>query len=164
MTSALIGSGAKFRADPASGMTSPSATATLVDGRARVESGRFAWEADLPGSVGGTGEAASPTAYLLGALAACGVVFLRDTLAPEFGVEIGGITATARCRADLAGLLGIEGTMPDLSDLEIEIVVTTPDPAAKTAPMLDAWRQRCPIFLALRNPNDVALRFATTAG
>ena len=28
--------------------------------------------------------------------------------------------------------------------------------------MLAAWRERCPIYLALPKPNDVAVRFATT--
>jgi uncharacterized OsmC-like protein len=109
-------------------------------------------------SIGGTNVAPSPTAYLLGALAACGIVFISDTLAPEFGVTVNGITAVARCSADLAGLVGIEGAVPDLTDLEIEITVNTPDPQSKTGPMLDAWQRRCPIFLALRNPNAVALR------
>jgi uncharacterized OsmC-like protein len=163
MTSVVIESGARFRADPASARTAPSVTATLQDGRARVVAGSYSWEADLPASIGGSNLAPSPTAYLLGALAACGVVFLHDTLGPEFGVTIRGITATARCKADLAGLVGIEGTSPDLRDLEIEISVETPDPESKTGPMLDAWRRRCPIFLALRDPNDVALRFATSA-
>jgi len=54
------------------------------------------------------------------------------------------------------------GAAPDLTDLELDIEVVTPDPESKTGPMLDAWQRRCPIFLALRNPNAVALR--TTAG
>jgi uncharacterized OsmC-like protein len=136
-------------------------TATLTDGRAHLSAGPYKWEADLPLSIGGTNVAPSPTAYLLGALAACGIVFISDTLAPEFGVTVKGITAVARCRADLAGLVGIEGAVPDLTDLEIEITVNTPDPDSKTGPMLDAWQQRCPIFLALRNPNAVALRTST---
>jgi uncharacterized OsmC-like protein len=162
MTSVLTETGAKFRADPTAGRTAPAVTATLADGRARLSAGAFSWEADLPPSIGGANAAPSPTAYLLGALAGCGVAFLNDTLAPEFDVTIHGITAVARCRADLAGLVGIVGAAPDLTDLELDIEVVTPDPESKTGPMLDAWQRRCPIFLALRNPNAVALR--TTAG
>lgn len=161
MTSVLLETGARFRADPTAGRTTPAVTATLADGRANLSAGPYNWEADLPLSIGGTNVAPSPTAYLLGALAACGIVFISDTLAPEFDVTINGITAVARCRADLAGLVGIEGAAPDLTDLEIEITVNTPDPDSKTGPMFDAWQRRCPIFLALRNPNAVALR--TTA-
>jgi uncharacterized OsmC-like protein len=154
--------GAKLRADPNAGRTAPAVTATLETDRARLSAGNFTWEADLPLSIGGTNGAPSPTAYLLGALAACGVVFIRDTLAPEFGVTVDGITAVARCRADLAGLIGIEGALPNLTDLEIDITVDTPDPASTTGPMFDAWERRCPIYLALRNPNAVVLRTTTT--
>lgn len=163
MTNVLMETGAKLRADPAAGRTAPAVTATLETDRARLSAGSFTWEADLPLSIGGTNGAPSPTAYLLGALAACGVVFIRDTLAPEFGVTVDGITAVARCKADLAGLIGIEGALPNLTDLEIDITVDTPDPASITRPMFDAWERRCPIYLALRNPNAVVLHTTTTA-
>lgn len=161
MTSVLTETGARLRADPTAGRTAPAVTATLETDRARLSLGAFSWEADLPLSIGGTNGAPSPTAYLLGALAACGVVFIKDTLAPEFGVTVNGITAVARCKADLAGLVGVEGALPDLTDLEIDITVDTPDPDSKTRPMFEAWERRCPIYLALRNPNAVALRVAT---
>ena len=63
-------------------------TATLANGQARLSAGAFNWDADLPAVLGGENLAPSPTAYLLGALAGCAVAFLRDTLAPQFGVEI----------------------------------------------------------------------------
>ena len=66
----------------------PEVTATLVNGRARLTAGPFNWDADLPAALGGEDLAPSPTAYLLGALAGCAVAFLRDTLAPQFDVEI----------------------------------------------------------------------------
>lgn len=163
MTSIVMETGARLRADPAAGRTSPTVSATLESDRATISSGPFSWAADLALSIGGTNLAPSPTAYLLGALAACGVVFLNDTLAPEFGVTVRGITAVASCRADLAGLVGIEGALPDLTGIEIEITVDTPDPASTTGPMFDAWERRCPIDLALRNPNAVVLRKTTTA-
>jgi len=147
----------KFRADPAAAVTRPSVKATLINGHARLSSGPFNWESDLGPAVGGENLAPSPTAYLLGALAGCGVVFLRDTLAPEFGVTVTGVEATATCRADLAGLLGIEGTSPGLAEIQLSIHVTSPDPAEHLEPMFAAWRERCPIYLALRETNPVAL-------
>ncbi len=153
----------RFRADPSAGRTAPSVTAVLEGGRARLSAGTFTWESDLPASIGGTNTAPSPTAYLLGALAGCGVAFLADTLAPEFGVRIEGITAVARCKSDMAGLVGIEGTTSDLTDIELEIQVQTPDPEGRTGPMFEAWRLRCPIFLALRNANPVDLRVVAAA-
>lgn len=151
----------KFRADPGAARGTPTVTATLAEGRAHLTAGAFTWEADLPVIIGGTNQAPSPTAYLLGALAGCGVAFLHDTLAPQFGVRIDGITATARCATDLRGLLGIDGASPELDDIELTIEVQTPDPESKTEPMFEAWRARCPIYLALLKPRSVALTTRT---
>src|ERR687890_20957 len=98
--SPLEGSVARFTADPEAGKARPAVTAELVNGRARLSSGPFNWDADLGIGLGGGNLAPSPTAYLLGALAGCAVAFLADTLAPEFGVEVDDITAVARCASD----------------------------------------------------------------
>lgn len=161
LTARLNESAAKFRADPAAGVTKPSVTATLLNGHARLSSGPFNWESDLGPAVGGENLAPSPTAYLLGALAACGVVFLRDTLAPLFDVTLDDVQATATCRADVAGLLGIEGTSPALEQIELSITVSSPDPTDRLEAMFAAWRARCPIYLALLNPNSVTVDFQT---
>jgi uncharacterized OsmC-like protein len=153
-----------FRADPTAGVATPAVTATLANGRARLSSGPFNWEADLGPAVGGENLAPTPTAYLLGALAGCGVVFLRDTLAPLFGVTIDDLSATATCRADAAGLLGIEGADPALSGIEMTIQIGSADPTERVEAMLEAWRERCPVYLALINPNPVALRFEVAVG
>ncbi|MCZ7554683.1 MAG: OsmC family protein [Anaerolineales bacterium] len=113
-------------------------TASLANGRARISSGPFNWEADLPPAIGGTNLAPSPTAYLLGALAGCGVAFLNDTLAPQYGVRIDGITAVARCATDLAGLVGLDGASPELLSIELDIEVSSPDGDDKTGPMFQA--------------------------
>jgi len=154
---------ARFEADPSAARSTPTVTATLETGHARLTAGSFNWEADLPPAIGGGNLAPSPTAYLLGALAGCGVAFLVDTLAPQFDVRLDGVTATARCSSDARGLLGMGDASPALSDLQLDIEIRSPDPTAKTQPMLDAWRERCPIFLALARPNDVALTTRTAA-
>ncbi|HEX2883767.1 MAG TPA: OsmC family protein [Candidatus Limnocylindria bacterium] len=157
LSTRIAESAERFRADPASGITNPTVTATLLNGHARLSSGPFNWETDLGPAVGGENLAPSPTAYLLGALAGCGVVFLRDTLAPEFGVTVTAVEASASCRADVAGLLGVDGTTPALGDIRLEVRVTSPDPQERIDAMFAAWRERCPIYLALRDANDVAL-------
>jgi uncharacterized OsmC-like protein len=163
LTDRINETAAKFRADPATGATTPSVTATLLNGHARLSSGPFNWDADLGPAIGGENLAPSPTAYLLGALAGCGVVFLRDTLAPQFGVTLDDVQATARCRSDVAGLLGIEGTSPALDHIELSVTVSSPDPADRLEAMFAAWRERCPIYLALLNPNPVGADFAIGA-
>jgi uncharacterized OsmC-like protein len=147
----------KFQADPGSARGTPSVTATLVDGRAHLAAGAFTWDADLPAVIGGTNQAPSPTAYLLGALAGCGVAFLQDTLAPQFGVRIDAITGVARCSTDLRGLIGMDGASPELMDIALDIEVTTSDPGDRVDAMFAAWRERCPIFLALLRPKSVEL-------
>ena len=105
MTMTAIDAEAAFREDPAKARSAPTVTATLANGRARLSAGSFNWDADLPPILGGENLAPSPTAYLLGALAGCAVAFLRDTLAPQFGVEIDDVTAV--------GVVGVRPARPD---------------------------------------------------
>lgn len=150
----------KFRTDPAAARSTPKVTASLVNGRARLSAGPFNWDADLPGTLGGENLAPSPTAYLLGALAGCAVAFLRDTLAPQFGVEIDDVSAVASASSDLRGLLAIDEAAPDLADLALDIRVVTASPDDRTSAMLAAWQDRCPIYLALLKPNSIELTTA----
>ena len=153
----------KFRADPAAARSTPKVTASLVNGRARLSAGPFNWDADLPGSLGGENLAPSPTAYLLGALAGCAVAFLRDTLAPQFGVDIDDVSAVASASSDLRGLLAMDDAAPDLADLALDIRVVTASPDDRTAAMLAAWQDRCPIYLALLKPNTINLTTTVAA-
>jgi uncharacterized OsmC-like protein len=148
---------ARFRADPSKARSTPSVTASLVNGHARLSAGPFNWDADLPPALGGQNLAPSPTAYLLGALAGCAVAFLNDTLAPQFEVEIADVTAVARCATDARGLLAVDDVAPDLADLVLEIKVSSPSPKDRVDAMLAAWRERCPIYLALIKPQSVTL-------
>jgi uncharacterized OsmC-like protein len=151
---------ARFRADPSTAKSAPTVTASLVNGRARLSAGPFNWDADLPAALGGENLAPSPTAYLLGALAGCAVAFLHDTLAPAFDVQVDDVTAVARASSDARGLLGLDGIAPDLADLALEIKVSSPSPKDRVEAMLAAWRERCPIYLALLKPNSIALTAA----
>jgi len=63
----------------------------------------------------------------------------------------------------IRGLLGIDGVAPDLGDLRIAIHVSSTSPADRIEAMLGAWRERCPIFLALRNANQVDVTTAVGA-
>jgi len=146
----------KFRNDPQSARSAPTVTASLANGRARLSSGAFNWEADLGPAIGGQNLAPSPTAYLLGALAGCAVAFLNDTLAPQFGITITDVAAVARCSSDARGLLGLDGIAPDLGDLALDITVTSSDSRERVDEMLRAWEERCPIYLAIKNANAVA--------
>ncbi len=151
----------KLARDPLQGRSSPSVTASLVDGRARLSAGAFNWDADLGVGIGGENLAPSPTAYLLGAPAS-GVLFLRDTLGPQFGVTFEEISAVARCEADSGGLLGIEGTDPALGNISLQVSVRSSAPKDRLDEVFAAWRARCPIYLAMSRPNDVEVRFSSS--
>jgi uncharacterized OsmC-like protein len=127
-----------------------------------MESGTFSWRSDLPEPIGGTNQAPSPTALLLGALAGCAVVFIRDTLAPQLGVRVNAVEATAECEADARGLLGMDGAEPDLKNLRLEIKVQSPDSEGDVQRVYKAWRERCPIYLALTKAMNVSLEMETT--
>jgi uncharacterized OsmC-like protein len=149
---------ALYRANPDGARATPAVRGRLIEGRAELSAGSHIWHSDLPPALGGTGTAPTPTQYLLGALAGCAVAFIHDTLAPLLDVAIDDLTVIARCRADARGLLGIAGAVPDLEDIEIEISLTTPDSAERVAALELAWRERCPIFLAIVKANRAAVR------
>jgi uncharacterized OsmC-like protein len=150
-----------FQANPAAALTAPEVTASVVNGHARLSAGRFEWECDLPPAIGGENLAPSPTAYLLGALAGCAVVFIRDTLAPQLGLQIDDVSAVARCVSDLRGLLALDDAAPDLDQIAIELRVVSPEPPERLERLYQAWLERCPIYLALTKPNSVQASFVT---
>jgi len=153
----------RFTAEPGAARSAPAVTASLVNGRARLSAGPFNWDADLPAAVGGENLAPSPTAYLLGALAGCAVVFVRDTLGPQLGLQLDDVSAVARCTADARGLLGMDGAVPDLGDVAVEIHVVSPEPQDRLDHLFALWQERCPIFLALVKPMAVQATFTAAA-
>lgn len=150
----------KLSDDPAAGRTSPAVSATLNNGFARMSAGPFNWDIDLPAPLGGGNQAPSPTAYFLGALAGCAVAFVNDTLAPEFDVTIDALTATAGCQADLGGLVGVPDAQPRLTGISLRVELTSSSPQERQDALKKAWTERCPIYLAIVEANDVELTFS----
>lgn len=150
----------KWTADPAAGLGAPVVTATSDESQAVISAGPFSWRADLPAAIGGDNAAPSPTALLLGALAGCAVVFVRDTLAPQLGVAVNSVEARVRCESDARGLLGMSGAEPDLHNISLDVSVTSPDGPAGVERIAAIWQERCPIYLALIKPSDVSVTFS----
>ncbi len=145
--------------EPDSARGTPTVTARSEDSQAVIQAGPFAWRADLPPALGGTNQAPSPTALLLSALAGCAVVFVRDTLAPQLGIRLTAVEATVKCESDARGLLGMNGAEPDLRNMSPDVRVESPDGDAVVAKIADVWQKRCPIYLALARPMDIAVQF-----
>lgn len=155
---------AQHAADPATTITTPTVVAVLDDGGAALSAGPFEWHSDLPPALGGTGSSPSPTAYLLGALAGCAVAYVARTLAPEFDVEFDRLAATARCRSDIAALVGAPDTAANLDDLTLEISYASGSDPARIGRLEAAWRARCPVLLSLVNPQQVRVDFVQAEG
>jgi len=147
-----------YRANPDGARATPAVRGRLVEGRAELSAGAYTWHSDLPPALGGTGSAPTPTQYLLGALAGCAVAFIHDTLAPQLSISVDDLTVVARCRADARGLLGMDGAIPDLEEIEIEISVATSASAERLAALEEVWRKRCPIYLAVVKANQASVR------
>ena len=158
-TEAISATVAAWTEEPAKALGAPVVTARAEENQAVIQAGAFTWRADLPPALGGSNEAPTPTALLLGALAGCAVVFVRDTLAPQLGIRVTAVDATARCQTDARGLLGIGGAEPDLRGVSLEVSVDSPDGEDAVARIAGVWQQRCPIYLALVKPTDIALSF-----
>jgi hypothetical protein len=73
------------------------------------------------------------------------------------------MSAIARCAADARGLLGLDGVSAELTAIELDIRVASPSPDDRVEAMLEAWRERCPIYLALLRPRSIALSTARIA-
>jgi uncharacterized OsmC-like protein len=151
-----------FEEQPEKARSKPTVKASADGSQAAMEAGPFSLRADLPEPIGGTNQAPSPTALLLSALAGCAVVFIRDTLAPQLGVRVEAVEATAQCEADARGLLGMDGAEPDLQSIRLDIRVQSPDGAGEVQKIYEAWQERCPIYLALTKAMDVSLNMETT--
>ena len=150
-----------WAAEPERAKAKPTVRAYADGAEAVLEAASFSWRADLPTPLGGTNQAPSPTALLLGALAGCAVAFIRDTLAPQFGVQVDTVEATAQCETEFRGLLGMADVAPDLGSLRLDVRVQSPDGDAAVQQLYQAWQQRCPIYLALVKPMKVSLQLMT---
>lgn len=148
-----------WKEQPEKARVRPAVTARADESQALLEAGSFSWRADLPGTLGGSNQAPSPTLLLLSALAGSAVLFVRDTLGPLLNVPITDVRATARCRTDFRGLLGLDGAAPDLEDIELGIEIVSPDERGVDS-VFQAWLERCPIYLALTKPTKVAAKIA----
>ena len=151
-----------FEEQPEKAKSKPTVKAHTDGSQAVMEAGPFSLRSDLPEPIGGTNQAPSPTALLLSALAGCAAVFMCDTLAPQLGVRVDAVEATAQCKADARGLLGMVGAEPDLHNIRLDIRVQSPDSESDVQRLYEAWQERCPIYLALTKAMDLSLNMETT--
>jgi len=148
-----------WQEDPSKAKVKPTVKGHNDGAQVVLETGSFSWRSDLPPSLGGTNTAPSPTAFLLSALVGCSVVFIRDTLAPQLGVQVESVEAVAQCEADFRGALGMDGVASDLQNIQLTIKVQSSDDEEKVQKLYEVWQERCPIYLALINPTHINTKF-----
>jgi hypothetical protein len=52
----------------------------------------------------------------------------------------------------------MDGAIPDLEEIEIEISVASSASAERLTVLEEVWRQRCPIYLAVHKANEASVR------
>jgi uncharacterized OsmC-like protein len=77
-------------------------------------------------------------------------------------VRVEAVEATAQCEADARGLLGMAGAQPDLQSIQLDIRVQSTDSESEVQKVYEAWRERCPIYLALTKAMNVSLNTETS--
>jgi uncharacterized OsmC-like protein len=157
-TETILSTIQQWKEHPEKAQVTPVVTARASGSEAIISAGSFSWRADLPAVLGGSNQAPSPTTLLLSALAGCAVVFIRDTIGPLLNVAISDVRATARCRTDFRGLVGLDGAMPDLTDVELEIEISSPHGERDIESVMEMWKERCPVYLALIQPLKVTTK------
>ena len=158
-TDVIEATAAVWTESPEKARSAPAVTAHSEGNQAVIEAGGFTWRTDLPEGLGGSNAAPSPTALLLGALAGCAVVFVRDVLGPQLGIHLEAVQARVGCETDARGLLGFDGVAPDLEAMHLEVTVSSPDGEAAVERIAQVWKERCPIYLALLKPTPVDVSF-----
>jgi uncharacterized OsmC-like protein len=152
-----------WRTEPDKALGRSAVTAVSEGPAASLRASAFSWRTDLPAALGGTDSAPSPTSLLLGALTGCTVLLLRDILAPQLGVTLRSVKATASCESDDRGLLGLGDAAPELRNLALKVEIDSPSPQEKIDALFAVWRQRCPVYLALTQPQSVQISLARQA-
>lgn len=149
---------ATWTREPDKARGAPTVTARSEGSQAVIQAGPFTWRADLPPALGGANQAPSPTALLLGALAGCAVVFVRDTLAPQLKSRSPPWRRPWDARPTPGGCWAWTAPSPTWP-VTMEVSVTSPDGEAAVAEVARVWLERCPIYLALMKPVDIDVRF-----
>jgi uncharacterized OsmC-like protein len=148
-TSAIQETILQWQTEPEKAIMKPTIKGRSDGVQAVIEAGPFSWRMDVQPAFGGTNQAPNPAALLLGSLAGCAVLFIKDTLAPQYDVAVEAVKATVSCTADGRGAFGFAESIPDLQDITVTIQIRSKENDEKVKQLYDAWLERCPVYLAL---------------
>ncbi len=138
--------------EPDKAQGAPAVTAVSHGNGPVLSSGGFSWCAALLEAIGGSNAAPSPTHMFLGSLAGCAVLLIKDTLAPQFGIPVDAVAATAS--------LGIQEDKSSFQRLTLDVRVTSPEGQAAVDKFSEIWGERCPIVLNVTRPTELTITFS----
>lgn len=145
------------------GLTAEMETGPLLQGGTIDESrrGRFTFSSDEPLSLLGTDTAASPSEYILQALAGCYTVSL-SVLAAKKGIQLDAVRLSLDFDIDVAGFLGIDPAVRNgAQKINVDIEIDSPGtPREQLEELVNGLASISPIHDTLANPVPISARLS----
>jgi uncharacterized OsmC-like protein len=117
----------------------------------------FAYDADHPAVLVGTGKGPTPVEFLLHAIAACLTSGLAN-IASARGITLHRVTSTVEGDIDLLGILGLSAEVRNgYRQIRVNLVVEGDASAEQLAALVEQSRQRSAVYDVLANGTDVAV-------
>jgi hypothetical protein len=96
----------------------------------------------------------SANALVLSALTASAVTLIKGSLAPQMGVRVYSVEATASCETG-SGAAEASGIEPGLRNLELDVHIETSAGDEAVGRLLEAWKEASPVYSALFRPTTL---------
>lgn len=145
-----------FHEKPEAALLKPTVKASTKDGLVVLSSMNTTWEEDLIPALGGKNTTIGPIQHMLGALAGCAAVLLKNTLGPLTGTAVDSVDVETQCDFDVKGVLGFPGATGDLRNITLKITIYSNESQEKIDKLVEIWKQRAPCYLALIKPGQVS--------
>lgn len=145
-----------FKNNPDAGVLKPRVVAKAEGDSVTLNDGKYTFEEDLPPVLGGKGTAVGPLQHLLGSLAGCAACMLYKTFAPLTGTNVDSVEVEVESEFDVKGALGIEGCVPDMKNVKMNVTIHSDDDPEKVKELFELWKTRAPVFLCFQKPSEVA--------
>lgn len=151
---------AAYREDPASAVSTSTATATVDQQALTATVGTWAGDvvAGLHPATGGDGSQACSADILLQALVACAGVTLAS-VATALGLEFRAASVTAHGASDARGTLAVDrDALVGLTEIELVVDLDTDADEDKVARLLELTERYCVVARTLADPPEVRVR------
>src|SRR3954467_3934741 len=121
----------------------------------------FAYDADHPAVLVGTGKAPTPVEFLLHAIAACLTAGMAN-IASARGIDLHRVESSVEGDIDLLGLLGLSGEVRNgYSQIRVHFTVEGDASPEQLAELVEQSRRRSAVWDVLANGTDVRIDVTT---